>query len=529
MRVSVIEKTASTRGVPAVRAAWWPPLVTAAVVAAPALVALLVALHGIGDQPLWRDEVWSVEIAERPLGGVLEVIRNREANMSLYYVLLHGWMLLGDGDAHVRLLSAVPAAGAVLATALVAREWFGRLAAVVTGTLLATNLLFIGYAQEARAYTIAALLTTLSCWSFVRLVERRSRWDPLVYAVVTAAAVYSQLLAGLVVIAQLMSLAICNDRLPWRRILAATAGLTAAALPLALLVLSQRGGQTAWISPVTSRRPSRGCSPRSSEIHAYTPCSSRSSWRASPSRCDGRCRAVRTPGARARRHLGGDAGRAAVRRVARGADVRSALPDRRHPGPRPRAAAVAATVRRASTRRLVAAVVMVAAATVLLGSQQPQPKHEDLGSATAYVAVQAQPGDAIAYESRWARVGFAHHLEGKEVRLPDVAFAASPESQGDILAREAPAAVVERRMRAARRLWLVTYVSRRDLSGEVVHDLAPSVLRERRQLEVRAWGNVVLTLIRSAVTWRPHAAGDVEKGARTAGSRRRTPRTPSRR
>ena len=479
------------------RTGWWPPLVTAAVVAAPALVALLVALHGIGDQPLWRDEVWSVEIAERPLGGVLEVIRNREANMSLYYVLLHGWMLLGDGDAHVRLLSAVPAAGAVLATALVAREWFGRLAAVVTGTLLATNLLFIGYAQEARAYTIAALLTTLSCWSFVRLVERRSRWDPLVYAVVTAAAVYSQLLAGLVVIAQLMSLAICNDRLPWRRILAATAGLTAAVLPLALLVLSQRGGQTAWISPVGDPLAiSRMLGALVGDPRLYT--------LFVPILLAGVAVALR-------RSLSSRADAWKLVLVVTWAVMPVVLlfvVSLAEPMFVPRyligvipglalvAGAVVATVRRASTRRLVAAVVMVAAATVLLGSQQPQPKHEDLGSATAYVAVQAQPGDAIAYESRWARVGFAHHLEAKEVRLPDVAFAASPESQGDILAREAPAAVVERRMRAARRLWLVTYVSRRDLSGEVVHDLAPSVLRERRQLEVRAWGNVVLTLYR---------------------------------
>ena len=43
--------------------------------------AALVVVPGLGFEPFWRDETWSVTIAHRSLAGTLDVLRNREANM----------------------------------------------------------------------------------------------------------------------------------------------------------------------------------------------------------------------------------------------------------------------------------------------------------------------------------------------------------------------------------------------------------------------------------------------------------------
>jgi uncharacterized membrane protein len=47
---------------------------------------------GIGSAPFSLDEIASVSVAERSLADILRVLPNTDANMGLYYLLLHAWM-----------------------------------------------------------------------------------------------------------------------------------------------------------------------------------------------------------------------------------------------------------------------------------------------------------------------------------------------------------------------------------------------------------------------------------------------------
>lgn len=196
------------------------------------------------------DEAVSVTLARQPWHHFGDLIVHRETNGSLYFTLLH--LLTGGngGEWGVRALSVV---AFVLATAifvLLVQRLFGTRTAVVGGTLFALSPLHVENAQTAREYLLALLFVVGSAYLFVRAVQEPGVVVWAAYAVVSAAAAYSFLLAAAVPFAHLLSLAaLARDRVPWRFVLSALAGFLALLLPLAVfLTQTTASGGVAWAS-----------------------------------------------------------------------------------------------------------------------------------------------------------------------------------------------------------------------------------------------------------------------------------------
>jgi uncharacterized membrane protein len=115
---------------------------------------------GALDAGFWIDEAIAVGIASHDAGEIPELLR-QDGSPPLYYLLLHGWMaLVGDGEAATRALSLLFAAVGVPAT------WWaagGRAAALVAVCPLLTY-----YAQEARMYTLVAVLSLVATAAYLR-------------------------------------------------------------------------------------------------------------------------------------------------------------------------------------------------------------------------------------------------------------------------------------------------------------------------------------------------------------------------
>src|SRR3981189_188210 len=73
---------------------WLLPLIT--------LVAAVLRFHAITAKMFWFDEAISVEIARLPWQQFFYVLRHREINMALYYVLLHFWLAMGSTEGFIR-------------------------------------------------------------------------------------------------------------------------------------------------------------------------------------------------------------------------------------------------------------------------------------------------------------------------------------------------------------------------------------------------------------------------------------------
>jgi mannosyltransferase len=212
----------------------------------PVLVLALTAGLGayeLGRKSLWHDEAFTVAVAHGDGETFRRSVLGQEAFATLYYSAIR-LLPTGDGEAALRVPSVLLAMLAAVTCYALARELFGARVAVITALLLSVNVLFVRYAQEARAYALALWLVVLAGWLLVRAVREPTwrRW--LTFGAVSAVAAHAHFFAVFVLAGQLLSLAPLRSVLPWRRV-AGAAGLAAVLLlPLTVvLLLTNSGGR----------------------------------------------------------------------------------------------------------------------------------------------------------------------------------------------------------------------------------------------------------------------------------------------
>ncbi len=170
-------------------------------------VAFAAAFYGLGAKGLWTDEAFSANYARLGASGLWHVVSRTDPNMSLYYVLLHFWVLVfGSSEAAVRGLSAIAGGLAIPFAVPLGTRLFGRASGLLAGLLLALNPFFVHYEQTARAYALVVLLVLVSCYAFVAALENPSRARLLGYALATALSVYAHYFAALILLVQMLTL-----------------------------------------------------------------------------------------------------------------------------------------------------------------------------------------------------------------------------------------------------------------------------------------------------------------------------------
>jgi mannosyltransferase len=227
---------------------------TASIVALGAIIALAAILRFIdlGAKSLWSDEAFSLFIATLRWQDFWQKISTVEANMSLYYVLLRGWLNFGDAAWWVRLPSALTGVATVPVVYAIGRDTFSRRTGIFAALLLAINLFHVRYSQEARSYSLLVFLVVLSFWSFFRCLKHANRVWSVCYVLSSALALYAHFFAALALVAQLVSLAVIPKA--WRSSgtgqLVRTVVVIVLGLPLLWFVVSRNRGQLNWAPPV---------------------------------------------------------------------------------------------------------------------------------------------------------------------------------------------------------------------------------------------------------------------------------------
>jgi len=206
----------------------------------PLVVAAALGAYRLGAKSLWIDEWFSVYLARLDWPAAWHTMVTGEANMMLYYVLLHYWVGLGLGEAAVRSFSTVVAVACIIPFYFLGAHLFGTRHALLASLLLATNAFFIRYAQEARAYSLVLLLTLTSSLLFVRALDRPTAGRWVAYAAVSALAIYAHFFAIWVLAVQLLAAMLPLAARGARLQLLAAQG-AAAALVVPLVVLATRG------------------------------------------------------------------------------------------------------------------------------------------------------------------------------------------------------------------------------------------------------------------------------------------------
>jgi mannosyltransferase len=218
------------------------------------LIGVAACFIGIGHKPLANDEGTSYFIAQLDFDRLWTSLSTSEANGSPFYLALHVWIGAGSSEAVLRILPALFAAGSVPVVYLLARKIAGRPTATLTAFLMAIDTVFISHAQEIRSYPLALLLISLSTLLFVNNIggQSTSLWRWLLYAFVSAVAVYAHFYSAFVLGAHGLSFLFSHsNRLVRRKALIAAGLLLVMVSPLAYFIASQDVGQVDWIPPLS--------------------------------------------------------------------------------------------------------------------------------------------------------------------------------------------------------------------------------------------------------------------------------------
>jgi mannosyltransferase len=217
----------------------------------PAALALVLCLVQITGRSLGFDEGATVTIARQHGGALAAGIAHDGGNMSGYYLALHVLTgVFGTSALAIRLPSAIATAATSALVVVLATRLFDRRVGLVSGLLSAASLPLVYWGQNARGYAPMVAFTVAAFVSLVVLVDtgsgrraRRLAW--LGYVAFTVLAIYSSLVAVLVVPAQLVT--VLWNRRALRQLAAALVAIAALCVPLVVLAFRRGSGQLFWL------------------------------------------------------------------------------------------------------------------------------------------------------------------------------------------------------------------------------------------------------------------------------------------
>jgi mannosyltransferase len=221
----------------------WSSLVALVVLAA------YLRLHSISTKSLWADEAVTAAFTRLGWYDLARILWRREGNMTLYYLLLRGWSVLGDSEAVLRGFSALWSVATVPAIFAIGRRLFSPVTGIVAALLWSVNAYSVRYAQEARSYSMVACLVTLATYFLVRAIQSNAAGEQSTsswkwYIVVSTLAVYAHFFAILAVIAHIVAF--------WRRpekprVVSALKWILLFTLPVWIFVATTGAGPLRWV------------------------------------------------------------------------------------------------------------------------------------------------------------------------------------------------------------------------------------------------------------------------------------------
>lgn len=166
-----------------------------------ALVALgaVFRLHALGAQAFDCDELYALRIEGRSfqeIGALFGRSAFHDLHPPASYLLFMLWIgLFGAGEAAVRSLPALLGLVSIALVGLAGRRIGGVWVGLAGAAFLAVNPLHIAFSQEARPYALAVTLTVAAHLLFLRCLSGASAGDRVVYALLSAAAIYTHYFA----------------------------------------------------------------------------------------------------------------------------------------------------------------------------------------------------------------------------------------------------------------------------------------------------------------------------------------------
>jgi len=212
------------------------------------VLSYVVRMRCLAHKPFWFDECFSAEVARIDWHNFVHLLWWREANMSLYYVLLRMWMHFGQSEWFIRSLSVGIAVATLPAIYWLAGMLYDRRVALIASALFTFNAYSVRYSQEARSYALFLLLATVSSGFLVAFLKQGTSRNRFGYVLVSVLAVYAHFYALLLLAAQWLAVrGVKTDASSRSQLRRAWIVIGVAVLPLLIFVAKTGAGPIKWI------------------------------------------------------------------------------------------------------------------------------------------------------------------------------------------------------------------------------------------------------------------------------------------
>lgn len=172
---------------------------------------LVVRLALLGYQPLWRDEAFTALAVQRPLGSMLDVIRNDSAP-PLFYLMERLFAVASTSPAMLRLFPVLVGTVAIPIVAALGRRVAGDAGGMWAAVIGAVAPALVVSSLDARMYVLATTLVLGSTLCLLRALERPSPMRWALYLAMSILAVYTVYFALFAVFAQMVTVAVVYRR-----------------------------------------------------------------------------------------------------------------------------------------------------------------------------------------------------------------------------------------------------------------------------------------------------------------------------
>lgn len=128
------------------------------------------------SESFWLDEATSGLLVKNfHFSGIWEQFLQNDFHPPLYYFLLEAWSrLFGTSEFALRSLSLLFALLTIYLTYIIAQKLFSKQIGIIAALFLAVNPLHIYYSVEARMYSLAIFLVTLTVYFFIKALDRNA-------------------------------------------------------------------------------------------------------------------------------------------------------------------------------------------------------------------------------------------------------------------------------------------------------------------------------------------------------------------
>jgi len=161
-------------------------------------VGIILRVYGLSEQNYWYDEIITLRVAQGSLDSI--IVGSRPP---LYLVFAHFWIgSFGVSEVATRLLSIIFGVSSIVLIYIIGKTLFNQTVGVLSAFFMSVSRFQIAYSQELRYYSLYELLTLVSFFFYIRLLNSKSYIHTVLYILSTILLYYSHDFAVFIIAVQ---------------------------------------------------------------------------------------------------------------------------------------------------------------------------------------------------------------------------------------------------------------------------------------------------------------------------------------